>query len=532
MKSRVLVLVAVLAAATAGTAGAETTLVVTGHGWGHGVGMSQWGAYGYALHGWGYKRILFHYYPGTNVKTGGEPTVRVLLAQGGKVATIGCATRITVSDGRRFKGHLPAGTYGVGPRLAVPVAHPAGVRPFARGFAAFSCPRTPLRLGGQPYRGSLVVRSNGTTLSVINALALDDYVRGVVPSESPARWPMAELKAQAVAARSYALAELKPSAHYDLVPTTVDQVYGGVTAERSRSNKAVEKTEGQILVYHGRVARTYYSSSSGGETESVQDAWPGAAPIPYLRSVPDPYDTYAPYHDWGPYVYSADQLAARLGFGGAVESARIQRNSSLRASAVWLHLSSGRAVDLSGAGIARTLGLRSSWFAIGELSISTSAPRVRYGSSVRVVARVREADGAVLQQQSPNGAWRTVRHIHGSSVLSLEPHTSTAFRVHIRGASGASVRVGVRPQLRVGALGPRLLGGEVLPRIAGPVEVSRLVRGVWRVVAHPRILSNGTFRTPLRLRPTVYRITAGDGAFAPAERRLVITRSMLSTLNR
>jgi stage II sporulation protein D len=530
MKSRVLALLAVLAAATAGSARAGTTLIVTGHGWGHGVGMSQWGAYGYALHGWGYKRILFHYYPGTGVKTGGEPTVRVLLAEGAKVATIGCATQITVSDGRRFKAHLPANTYGVGPRLALPVAHRAGVRPFARGFADFSCAHAPLTLGGRPYHGDLVVRSNGTTLSVINALALDDYVLGVVPSESPSRWPMAELKAQAVAARSYAVAQLKPSAHYDLVPTTADQVYGGMAAERPRSNEAVEKTEGQILMYHGSVARTYYSSSSGGETETAQDAWPGAAPIPYLRSVPDPWDTYSPNHNWGPYAYSAAQLAARLGLTDSVESVRIQRNASLRPSAVWFHLSSGRAVSLSGRGIASALGLKSTWFSIGELSVSTSAPHVLYGSSIQLVAQARDVERAVLQQQSPDGVWRTLRPVHGRAVLSLEPHASTAFRMHIAGASGAGVDVGVRPQLRVEALGRRLLGGEVLPRIAGPVEVSRLVHGVWRVVAHPRILSNGTFRTPLPLRPTVYRITAGDGVFAPAERRLVITRSALSAL--
>ena len=101
-----------------------------------------------------------------------------------------------------------------------------------------------------------------------------------------------------------------------------------------------------------------------------------------------------------------------------------------------------------------------------------------------------------------------------------------------RTTSGVGVTVGVRPQLRVDALGPGLIGGEVLPRTAGPVKVWRLQRGVWRVVAHPQILPSGKFRTPLRLRPTVYRITAGDGAFAPALRRLVVTRSMLSSLRR
>ena len=531
MKLRVAAVVAVLAAATAGTARAGTTLVVTGHGWGHGVGMSQWGAYGYALHGWKYKRILSHYYPGTTLKKDGEPRVRVLLVQAARVVTIGCATRITVNDGRRFTGHLPAKTYGIGPRLALPVHHRSGVRPFAHGFAVFSCPRAPLTLDGRPYRGNLVVRSNRRTIAVVNSLELDDYVRGVVPSESPARWPLAELEAQAVAARSYAIAQLKPAAHYDLVPDTRDQVYGGIAAERPHSNRAVAKTKGQILTWDGQVARTYYSASSGGRTESVQDAWPGSSPIPYLQSVPDPWDTYSPHHDWGPYAYSASRLATRLGLGGSVESARIVRDSSRRVSAVWLRLSSGKAVNVSGERITRALGLRSTWFSIGELSVSTSSPRVLYGHAVRVLARALHAKGAVLQQRSPGGAWRTVKRVHGRARLSVEPRASTAFRLRLPGVSGSGVDVAVAPELRVRPAGPRLLAGELLPRTAGPIRVWRLERGKWQVVARPRILGNGSFRTPLRLRPTVYRITAGDGAYAPVLRRLVVTRRMLSAMS-
>jgi stage II sporulation protein D len=530
MRWRIAAAIAVLAVAGAGSARAATTLIVSGHGWGHGVGMSQWGAYGYARHGWGYRRILFHYYPGTKLSHGGEPHVRVLLAQGVEAARIGCSRRITVSDGRRFWRQLPAKTYSVGPRFLLPVHHPAGVHPFARGLAEFSCARAPITLGGRPYRGTLVVRRSGTTVSVINGLDLDDYVRGVVPSESPARWPIAELEAQAVAARSYAVAELRPSAHYDLVPDTRNQVYGGMAAERPRSNRAVTKTEGKILTFHGKVARTYYSASSGGRTESPQDAWPGSAPIPYLRSVPDPWDTYSPNHDWGPYVYSTDQLAARLGLPGAVESARMVRNPSERASSAWLRLSSGRAVNVSGAGIARSLGLRSTWFTIGSLSLSTSTPRILYGKRVRIVARALGTTPAVLQAEGADGVWRTLHHVHGRSVFSVVPHASTAFRLRIAGASSAGVDVGVRPQLRVAPLGPSALGGELLPRTAGPVEVWRRERGVWRVVSRPHVLRSGKFRSLLRLRPAVYRITAGEGDFAPTLRRIVITRSMLSRL--
>jgi stage II sporulation protein D len=531
MRPRAVAAIAALAVFGAGTArAATTTLIVTGHGWGHGVGMSQWGAYGYARHGWAYRRILFHYYPGTKLSHRGEPYVRVLLADGVAAVRIGCTRRITVSDGRRFWRQLPAKTYSVGPRFLLPVHHPRGTRPFARGLAEFSCAHAPVTLDGRPYRGALVVRRSGATISVIDGLDLDDYVRGVVPSESPARWPIAELEAQAVAARSYAVAELKPSAHYDLLPDARNQVYGGIAAERPRSNEAVEKTEGQILTYHGEVARTYYSSSSGGRTESVQDAWPGSAPIPYLRSVSDPWDTYSPNHDWGPYAYSPDQLSARLGLRSGIESARVKRNSSERASSVWLRLSSGRAVNLSGVGIAQTLGLRSTWFSIGELSLSASTPRVLYGRRVRIVAQALETTPAVLEEEKPNGVWRTLHHVHGRSVFSVTPHASTAFRLRIAGASSAGVNVAVRPQLRVAPLGPHMLGGEVVPRAAGPVEVWRRERGVWRVVSRPHVLRSGEFRSLLHLRPAVYRITAGDGAFAPALRRLVITRRMLSSL--
>ena len=95
-----LVLALAVGAIKAGAARAGTALIVTGHGWGHGVGMSQWGAYGYALHGWKYQRILSHYYPGTRMGRTGEPRVRVLLARGANSVTVGCATPMRVTDGR------------------------------------------------------------------------------------------------------------------------------------------------------------------------------------------------------------------------------------------------------------------------------------------------------------------------------------------------------------------------------------------------------------------------------------------------
>jgi stage II sporulation protein D len=520
---------AVVVCATSGTARAGTSLIVTGHGWGHGVGMSQWGAYGYALHGWKYGRILEHYYPGTKLTRVGDMRVRVLLTQGASSVTVGCATPMRVTDGRRLTRNLPAGTYGVGARLVFPVRKKGAGFSFGH-FALVECDRAPLTFDGRPYHGTLALRSNGHGVSVINGLSLDTYLRGVVPSESPSHWPLAALEAQAVAARSYAVAELRPNSWYDLVPTTADQVYGGVAAERPRSDHAVYATLGQVLTWDGHVARTYYSSSSGGRTEAVQDAWSGSGPIPYLRSVTDPYDTYSPHHNWGPFAFSGPRLAARLGLAGAIESAQVERNASGRAASVLFRLTSGAEVSRTGAAIARTLHLQSTWFSIGDLQLTTSSSHVLYGSRVTVAARAANVTGALLQQQSPSGAWETIRQLSGPAQLHLEPHASTAFRLVAPGTSGTSVSVEVAPHLQVQALGPRLLAGAVSPRPDASVAVWRLIEGRWKVVAHPVLDSSGKFRTPLPLRPVEYRITVAAGRLAATQTSLRLTRRMLQSL--
>lgn len=525
----VVVLVAAIAAAGAASVRAGTALIVTGHGWGHGVGMSQWGAYGYALHGWKYRRILSHYYPGTKMGHTGELRVRVLLAQGALSVTVGCPAPMRITDGKRLTRALPAGTYGIGPKLVLPVRRNGRGLSFGH-LAVVRCDHAPLAFDGREYRGTLAVRSNGRSVSVVNGLELDTYLRGVVPSESPSHWPLAALEAQAVAARSYAVSELRPDSWYDLVPTTTDQVYGGVRAERGRSNHAVSATLGQVLTWNGSVARTYYSSSSGGRTEAVQDAWPGAAPVPYLRSVPDPYDSYSPHHDWGPFELTASGLAARLGLGSAVASVREQMNDSARAASVLFGLASGGEASRSGASVARALHLMSTWFSVGQLQLSASSSHVRYGSRVTVAARAAGVKGALLLQRMPGGGWRTLRQLKRPAQLSFEPRASTAFRLVVPGTTGTSVSVAVAPRVQVQALSPRVIAGEVSPRPDASVAVWRVVGGRWRVVAHPILDSTGKFKTPLPLRPVDYRITVAAGKLAAAQTSLHVTRRLLQSL--
>ena len=116
----------------------------------------------------------------------------------------------------------------------------------------------------------------------VNVLPLDRYLRGVVPWEVPVGWHAATYEAQAVAARSYTLATLKPGEDFDLYPDDRSQMYGGIRAERTETNLAVGATAGQVLVWEDAIIPAYYFSSSGGRTSSVHDAWPKMQQVPYL----------------------------------------------------------------------------------------------------------------------------------------------------------------------------------------------------------------------------------------------------------
>ncbi|HET7572925.1 MAG TPA: SpoIID/LytB domain-containing protein [Gaiellaceae bacterium] len=541
-----LVLACAAAAATAAQASASTVLVLTGRGWGHGVGMSQWGAYGYARHGWGYRRILAHYYPGTRLATAGEPRVRVLLKEDASVVTVGCAAPFRAVDGRG-RGHpLPAGTYGVGPRLVLPVVRRrirasrrhsphAAFRLVGRalpGPVVLECDTAPLLVDGRAYHGSVVLRSAGGRLSAVNSLPLDTYLRGVVGAEMPSRWAMAALEAQAVAARSYAVATLHPDQPWDAYADERSQMYLGLAAESPRTDRAVRATRGQVLTWNGAVATTYYSSSSGGRTADVHDLWPGAGDLPYLRPVPDPYDAASPHHEWGPVAFTAERLAAKLGLDAPVAAMHVERGPSWRAEAVDVTLASGGTRRLTGQEVANALGLRSTWFRVGELSLTASRARVRFGHGVRLDARASVRD-AVLQARDGEGPWTTVRAVRGAARLRLRPDGSSAYRLVAPGVAGPELAVAVAPRVQARPLGRTLLGGTVLPRTDGAVTVWRLEHGAWTLVARPRLDPRGRFRSPLRLRAGSYRVrVAGDARLAAAELRLRVTKRLLASLRR
>lgn len=139
---------------------------------------------------------------------------------------------------------------------------------------------------GKWYRGFFIVYNRSGTLTIINHVDIEDYIRGVVPSEMPSCWNCEAHKAQAIAARSYALANLgkRSSSGYDLKDTPEDQAYGGASAESFRTNSAVDDTKGIVLIYNLKIIPAFYSASAGGQTASASDVW--MHNLPYLQSVP------------------------------------------------------------------------------------------------------------------------------------------------------------------------------------------------------------------------------------------------------
>jgi SpoIID/LytB domain protein len=499
---------------TAAPARASTMYLVEGGGWGHGVGLGQWGAEGYALHGWGYQQILAHYYPGTTLSAARTTTVRVLVADGESQVAVGSASPFLLVDGRGRKVHVRPRTLRFSTRLRY--GHRRLVAPVevVPGASALS-------LDGKGYRGSLTLLARGGAFTVVNTVPLELYVRGVVSSEMPQHWAAAALEAQAVIARTYALAELRSRPDYDLVASSNDQVYGGIDAERGPSNLAVGATAGRVLTYGGRVITAYYSSSTGGRTEAVENGFPGHVPEPYLVSVSDPYDTLSPEHHWL-VPLSSDELAAKLRF--PVEDVRVEHDSSGRALNVTLVGRRGSRV-LAGRDVREALGLRSTNFSVRVLSLTPPSASADFGLPVSLTGFVRGVGGVSLQQRTGGSDWRLAARIRaapdGRFVVQVRPQATSEYRLAVDEQAGPSVEVQVAPRITVEANDGGVTG-KVRPSV--PLRIERAVNGGWRLVAHVPVGPSGYFQRSLKRGR--YRVTASPSSLltSAASSPLVVPR--------
>lgn len=286
--------------------------------------------------------------------------LRVAIKQGVRQLPVGGSTAAVVRDetGRQL-GEIPQGdAYTV---RAVPGGVQLGhwrsrqlwVEPKGEGY---------IWIGDRWYRGDARLVPRGNTLDAINYVDLEEYLYSVVGAEAIASWPIEALKAQAVAARSYALYKRaeSPNDLYDIGTTTATQVYKGLASEARSTQQAVRATAAEVMVYNGQIILAVFHSSSGGHTENVEDIW--SSPLPYLRGVED-YDQNAPVYQWTK-SFSQSDLSNRIGGVGLVQSLVPERTTP-RGRIVTMRVTGDRGTrQISGAQLRQALGLRSRLFAV------------------------------------------------------------------------------------------------------------------------------------------------------------------------
>jgi len=400
-----------------GPATAASMFYIRGGGDGHGIGMSQYGAYGYALHGKQYRWILAHYYQGTSIGTvDPNRTVRVLLASGS-----GAFSGASRAGRKRLD---PATTYTAKPGAdgSVTLLEPTGKK-----VGTFPAPLTvsgpgPLRLAGVgTYRGQLELRPDGAGgIETVNAIGLDDYVRGVISAEMPSSWAPQALMVQAVAARTYAITSDVGASDFDLYPDTRSQMYEGVGAETPSTDAAVVATRGQVVTYNGVPVITYFFNSSGGHTEDIQNVWPGATPEPWLRGVPDPFDGAGgdPYHRWG-YDLTIAAATARLRsyLRGVLVGIRITKHGSSPRILTAEVVGTTGSVRVTGIQLQHAFGLLTTDAAFTTITTAAGPSPAIQRAFDRAVTRSRRAVAQTIQTLVPlihDLVATTIPTVHGT----------------------------------------------------------------------------------------------------------------------
>ena len=417
--------------------------VLTGGGYGHGVGLSQYGALAQAKANRSYRDILSFYYPGTTIDSAPLAKVRVLVADAKPAVKLESPVPFTVVDATGIETPLPPGELALKPNLKIAVdGRPTallGPLTFKPGKGAT------LTLDGKGYRGELRVAAVQKKLQVIDAVGLDNYLLGVVSGEMPKEWPAAALQAQAIAARSYALASLVKNRDFDLYADPRSQMYYGVGAETPATTAAVQATKGQVLTYGGKVVAAFYYSSSGGRTASSADVF--GIELPYLQARQDPWDSLSPYHRWQPRSFTAASLAHAFGLSAPVVDVQVVPTASGRPASVTLVKKTGESILLKAADVRARLGLRSTAFRIGVLRVGPASATPAAGAPVVVSGLARDVEAPILEKLAANGSWlpsvRLAPDPDGSFAVTVRPRTTSTYRLTADGEPGPALTITV-----------------------------------------------------------------------------------------
>src|SRR6478672_1634314 len=285
--------------------------------------------------------------------------LRVAIEEGVKQVEVGSSTKALVRDGSgRTLGELPA-MKGIPAQVNVSSvllgrwqADQVWIEPTGGGY---------VWIGARWYRGRTRIVPTDKGLIAVNYVDLEQYLYSVLGAEMDGNWPQEALKAQAVAARSYALYKRQTSGNsiFDVGDTTTWQVYKGLATETQGTQMAVKATEKQVMTYNGKIILAVFHSSSGGHTENVEEVW--SSPLPYLRGVED-YDQGLPEYQWVK-TFSANELSQRLGISN-IRTLTPGRTSTYGRIITMQVVGDGGSRSISGSQLRQQLGLRSTWFTV------------------------------------------------------------------------------------------------------------------------------------------------------------------------
>lgn len=388
-------------------------VVISGAGWGHGKGMSQWGAYGAASKGLSYAEIIDFYYPGTTLKTQTNQTMRIWISVNSSDNVYARPdSGLIVKDSAGRKLTLPTGSKYTKWRISRSGSKRVlAYRSSSGAYVTYSTKLNPGRVwyfknvktnkvrvaipgsSTRTYRGAIAAKFYGSGMRTVNHVPMESYLRSVVPAEMPASWSAHAVRAQAVAARTYA-AWMKANTSYsgyDLCDTSACQVYKGVASEYSASDKAITATAGKIATYKGDPALTMFSSSNGGWSAS------GGSGYPYLKAQKDPYDGVKRDQSWS-VTLSSSKIENAYASIGDLESVQVTERDGDgtyggRVETMKITGSKG-SVTVSGGSFKSTFGLKERLFKVVGASTSTASTTT---TTTADDTSANELSGAVLK---------------------------------------------------------------------------------------------------------------------------------------
>jgi len=291
-----------------------------------------------------------------------------------------------------------------------------------------------------------------------------------------------------------------------------------LTAFLGNASAAVNATAGQVLTYNGKIATTYFFSTSGGRTAAIADVWK-STPVPYLVSVADPYDSLSPYHNWGPFTFTADKVQKALKVKGRLLDLQTTANASQRVDSVQAVGDQSERV-VSGSELRTALGLRSTWFSVGVMALDPlTKATIAYGTPFKLTGLGRGLDDVRLEQRSPGTSdWTVNQDVAGAPDGSFSITIKAAAPEEYRVASGTigtpSTALVVAPRVLLKVTSDLTgLKGTVRPSLPGtPVQVQQQnAAGRWATIAKATATRTGRFSVTPSLLTGVYRARVVPG---------------------